>query len=123
MESLYCVGQCLAMCKVLGRHPTRVEVSVKTGGSLERANIELVGVFERNLRFVRYWFCHLIDSFLKSGHVTIIVANLQMANAPRRNCDAVHVGIVRASSTRRGQTAIRTPEGVRPRRPLARAPA
>ena len=49
------------------RNATRVEVGVETCGSLERSNIEFVGVFERNLRFVWYRFCHLVSSFLKSA--------------------------------------------------------
>ena len=42
------------------RNASRVEVGVETRGSLERTNIELIGVFEGNLRFVRYRLCHLV---------------------------------------------------------------
>jgi len=45
---------------------SRVEVGVETRGSLERTNIELIGVFEGNLRFVRYRLCHLVGSLLKT---------------------------------------------------------
>jgi hypothetical protein len=49
------------------RNAGRVEVGVETCGSLERTNIELVGVFEGNLRFVGYRFCHLVGSLLKTA--------------------------------------------------------
>ena len=55
------------------RNAGRIKVGVETCGSLERTNIELVGVFEGNLRFVRYRFCHLVSSFLKSAHSTSVV--------------------------------------------------
>jgi hypothetical protein len=53
-----------------GGNASRVEVGFETRGSLERTNIELVGVFEGNLRFVRYRLCHLVGSLLKTAWST-----------------------------------------------------
>jgi hypothetical protein len=54
-----------------GGNASRVEVGFETRESLERTNVELVGVFEGNLRFVRYRLCHLVGSLLKTSWSTI----------------------------------------------------
>src|SRR5579859_7115201 len=64
------------------RNAGRIEVGVETCGSLESTDVELVGVFEGNLCFVRYRFCHLVSSSLKSTH-SISVVEVPAANVQR----------------------------------------